>query len=398
MAFVATRYTKGPYTTLNLDEIPKRYSRYGSLLLLGPTFESHTSAWAKFLTSLNVTEKSDLFRNIVEHFKDRELTHVAINAPIAAAVDGISSGTDNVMRSPAGLRPVYGDFGPSKLENEDGGPSQVDFEAAYWTCTTQLKDIAQVWAPRWTMFSRGNITEKARILQEAPNRAPFPGLTQPELGERIEQIDVVDFYVGIGYFAFPYLSRGVRRVWGWDINGWSVEGLKRGCVRNGWGVRIIKIDGCIDALEDQQLKNLAADIDERDGSPDAIRCIVFWGDNKWANTVLSQIARLLEHKRSPVTLNVRHCNLGLLPTSRDSWEGAIRLLDPHKSGWLHVHENAEEHGIHEKQLSIVRNLQRVASEVRDGSWLVTCEHVEQVKTYAPGVVHCVFDIKIYSVR
>ena len=93
------------------------------------------------------------------------------------------------------------------------------------------------------MFSRGNIREKARILgQIRLNQSPFSGLCSGELSQDLCEIDVVDLYVGIGYFALPYLRKGVRRVFGWELNGWSVEGLRRGCIRNGFECAVFGAD------------------------------------------------------------------------------------------------------------------------------------------------------------
>jgi tRNA wybutosine-synthesizing protein 2 len=260
------------------------------------------------------------------------------------------------------------------------------------------------------MFSRGNLSEKARILglspggaRSEPSTAPrFPGLTALELGEPGSAVDVVDFYIGIGYFAFCYLARGVRRVWGWDINPWSIEALRRGCERNGWASLVVRLDdqgnlmgGGVTSLVE---KIVAGDLD-RQGAQ--VRCIAFLGDNKWADKVMAEIECEIESTACRLRLNVRHANLGLLPTSRGSWEQAVKVIlgvdRRGKGGWLHVHENVDVRHTEDMSRDIVRDVDRfvqVALQGKDMACSVSCDHIEPVKTYAPGVMHCVFDIKI----
>ena len=35
-------------------------------------------------------------------------------------------------------------------------------------------------------------------------------------------------------------------------------------------------------------------------------------------------------------------NLGLIPSSEESWPVACHALDPSKGGWLHIHANVNE--------------------------------------------------------
>jgi tRNA wybutosine-synthesizing protein 2 len=224
-----------------LDSIPKRYTLYPPLLLLPANVFSLTPAWTAFTLQLSAADLLILYRFIAEAFTSQGITHIALNSHISATSP---DGTSNITRSPMGLVPLYGDFGPGRLLKTDvdpsGQPSEDDFSSAFWVHTVQNGGIFQTWAPLWTMFSRGNVSEKARILGEGT----FDGLDGEDgvLGRDLSEIAVVDMYVGIGYFAFSYLKRGVGRVYGWELNGWSVEGLRRGCQRNGWGVKVLKVD------------------------------------------------------------------------------------------------------------------------------------------------------------
>jgi Predicted methyltransferase len=236
------------------------------------------------------------------------------------------------------------------------------------------------------MFSRGNITEKARILGQG---ARFDGLHEQSLkGEKVQDISVVDMYAGIGYFVFSYLKRGVRRVWGFEINGWSVEGLHRGCTKNGWGCKVVRIneDGALEG----GLQKLVNELDDAD------RVVIFHGDNKFAADILKHVRELMELRGS--WNSVRHVNLGLLPTSKPAYECAYRLLDRRYGGWAHVHENVDIRQIDEKKKDILGEFKSLASRLDKGSMSpslvnVQCQHVEQVKSYAPGVMHCVFDVE-----
>ncbi|KAI3079067.1 hypothetical protein CBS147353_3786 [Aspergillus niger] len=301
-----------------------------------------------------------LYECILSAFSRYNLTHIAINAPIALTD---AQGTENRMRSPGGLLPLHGDFGPSPstILNLDA-PTAEDLGRALWVSTVQNHGIEQFWAPMYTMFSRGNVTEKARILDgmEGLRRENMEG----------PGMSVVDMYAGIGYFVFSYLRQGVRRVWGWEINGWVVKVDGDGVLEGGIGVEEL-----VDGLRDED------------------RVVVFHGDNRFAARVLAQIRHVMEARGRWAP--VRHVNLGLLPSSAAAWGDACRMVDGRLGGWLHVHENVDVRRIEEMGDHITKEIGRLratALEVEDV--VAECRHVEQVKTYAPGVMHCVFDVKV----
>ena len=380
--------------------LPKRYTLYPPLLLLPVNFSSHTQVWQDAYSRLDAGQREDLFDSIAKAFSGagQYVTHIAVNAPIPAFEGAEETRTEgeNVRRSPSNLGPLHGDFGPSTLQDPVAiAPSQDDFNAAFWVTTKQHQPISQVWAPRWTMFSRGNVTEKNRILGENCS-SPFEGLVESELGQAIGEVDVVDMYVGIGYFAFSYLARGVKRVWGWDLNHWSVEGLRRGCEVNGWRCLLVRVaeNG---SLEGTTVEDLAKSIIESDqGEADEqVRCVVFGGDNKWSAQILGTLDKVMQdYGRSHTELGVRHVNLGLLPTSAQSWAHAVVAINAQLGGWVHVHENVDIHNVNAKSQEIVAELIRLLARHKVGRWQVRCQHVEQVKTYGPGIVHCVFDVLV----
>lgn len=409
-----------------ISNLPKRYTLYPPLLLLPANVFKATPEWKDFHAELSSTEKQELYAGISEVFKRQgyDVTHVAINAPISAELETDAaqgeSGMANIMRSPAGLVPLHGYWGPRKLLGrvddaeltETGQPAKEDFERAFWVSAAQNSGIVQVWAPLWTMFSRGNIKEKARILGEG--KETFEGLADGSLngllGQELQDISVVDMFIGIGYFAFSYLKRGVGLVWGWEINGWSVEGLRRGCKSNGWRVAVLTVRGDGLVVDEQgregkeALKELAESLYVAQGQMKgkaAIRCVVFHGDNKWSTstmTMFRDIAR--EGRPSDKYQRVRHVNLGLLPHARPSWQDAVRILDSEMGGWLHVHENVDVKTLQPRKEEIVQEIGELvgADVAKRGRWETSCCHLEEVKTYAPGVMHCVFDIQVLPAR
>ncbi|MCJ1275880.1 hypothetical protein MMC21_003685 [Puttea exsequens] len=212
------------------------------------------------------------------------------------------------------------------------------------------------------MFSRGNISEKARILK-------LDSLTEAILGARPEETSAVDLYAGIGYFTFCYASMRVERVLCWEINGWSIEGLRRGAEGNGWGVRVVE-EG-----------------EEWRGGGE--RVVVFREGNVDAGWRVEAVREMIPP--------VRHVNCGFLPSSRGGWEGAVRVLD-RAGGWIHAHENIALRDVERRKREIVDVLvqlveSRYGSDPREKR-KIDCEHLEQVKSYAPGIMHCVLDIRI----
>ncbi|EAW13035.1 tRNA(Phe) (4-demethylwyosine(37)-C(7)) aminocarboxypropyltransferase [Aspergillus clavatus NRRL 1] len=364
--------------------LPKRFTVYEPLLLLPVNALSDPPAWGALYASLDSQQRQALYGSIAKAFGRVGVTHVAMNAPIALTN---TEGQENRMRSPAGLIPLYGDFGPApSVDGEDAQPTEADLQRAFWVRTMQNQGIVQTWAPLYTMFSRGNITEKARILGQG---GVFEGLDAGTLGgERVEDVSVVDMYAGIGYFVFSYLKRGVKRVWGWEINGWSVEGLRRGCAANGWGCRVVQVQG--DGSLSQSIPELV------DNLHDSERVVVFHGDNRFAVDVLSELKGKLEGRNA--WNSIRHVNLGLLPSSSGSWGDACKMIDLQKGGWIHVHENVDIREIDLMKDRIVSEIGRLRADVLPDSAEdhVGCPHIEQVKTYAPGIMHCVFDIKLSS--
>ena len=61
--------------------------------------------------------------------------------------------------------------------------------------------------------------------------------------------------------------------------------------------------------------------------------------------------------------------------------------------WLHLHENVGDEEIDSRKGEI-QTLLRENRDERQLRRVIAVDKVEKVKTYAPGVWHCVFDVRI----
>jgi tRNA wybutosine-synthesizing protein 2 len=371
--------------------LPSRYILYPPLLLLPDRFLKTSAAWRAKYEDLDAVQRSELFQTIAQSFiaAGQTVTHIALNGPVGEVISTEGSQLPNVMRSPTGIRPLYGDWGPASMERAD--PTAQDFEQAFWVSTKQDHGVTQTWAPRWTMFSQGNLSEKKRILGTA-GRDYFKGQNEAD----IERMEVLDMYVGIGYFALCYLARGVSRVWGWDLNGWSIEGLRRGCVANGWKCLVVEVsdDGkTMIPPAEALVRRLQAEIDLPLNQ--RTRCIAFRGNNEHAAAIVKAISR--ERKRQDVPrplLRFDHINLGLLPDSMPSWATAVELVAD--GGRLHVHRNCPA-SLHDAEAAaILEDLLNKMPELCGSGKTCVVAHTERVKNFGPGTQHLVFDVEMQS--
>ncbi|CAJ0552912.1 Ff.00g009900.m01.CDS01 [Fusarium sp. VM40] len=340
-----------------INSAPKRFTIYEHMALL-PTGSFTTSQWSALMDNAGQEACQRLWSKILEQLSTQAkepLTHLAVNEGIPLHKAGDET-DENVRRSPSGLRTLYGDFGPANASAEK--PSQEDFDKTLWVSTKQ-NGIFQTWAPRWTMFSRGNVKEKARLL---------------EMGnETLQGSWAVDLYAGIGYFVFSYARLGMR-VLCWEINPWSVEGLRRGAKMNRWTIRIVQ--GGDLALPTEEVLNGEEQI------------IVFLESNEEA------IRRIQSLQGSGVAQDIRHVNCGFLPTSEPTWRDTWDISTPSSETWLHLHENVGADDTETRSQEIQRKFDDW-SQGTDRAAKV--EHIEQVKTFAPGVWHCVFDVHVYKI-
>ncbi|KAK0705088.1 S-adenosyl-L-methionine-dependent methyltransferase [Lasiosphaeris hirsuta] len=371
-----------------VEKAPKRWVVYEPMVLL-PSGSFTSAPWPALLSSLDTPQQALLWEGILQAIsaasgKGPGLTHLAVNEgiPLQQVADPqeqqqtMATPIENLLRSPSGLRMLRGNFGSAGFQALT--PSPTDFSAAFWVSTRQ-NGVAQTWAPRWTMFSRGNVKEKARLLGfhvEPQGKSLTHRLrSRDELGDKW----AVDLYAGIGYFVFSYARLGLR-VLCWELNPWSVEGLRRGAELNKWSVRVIQGDELsIPTAE------LMAGLDEQ--------IVVFLEDNTEAEK------RVAELRASGSTLDVLHVNCGFLPTSLPTWRPAWAIQTQGQAGqdgWLHLHQNVGVADIEHRRKEIRGVFDQLDRTPESGhsSRRADVEHVELVKTFAPDVWHCVFDVHI----
>ncbi|KAI1097957.1 S-adenosyl-L-methionine-dependent methyltransferase [Jackrogersella minutella] len=355
---------------------PKRWTVYEPMVLL-PAGSFEADVWKELLPGLAPGQADVLWVQILAGISRKtgglgaNLTHLAINEGIPAIHHNsgeehsheritakISEASENILRSPTGLRILHGDFGPASVDG-----TALDFERAFWVSTRQ-NGVFQTWAPRWTMFSRGNIKEKARLLD-------FRKAKHSENEMVLKDTWAIDLYAGIGYFTFSYAKLGMR-VLCWELNPWSVEGLRRGAEGNGWPVRVVKDEADLKLPTEELVRG-------------GEQIIIFLEDNTHSARRIRELSEL----------NVLHVNCGLLPTSDASWKDAWDISDrsKRKETWLHLHENVGAADIAKRREEIEQYFLDLGR--RDGSKrMARVEHTELVKTFAPGVWHCVFDLYI----
>ncbi|KAL8856371.1 MAG: hypothetical protein Q9178_007008 [Gyalolechia marmorata] len=349
------------------------YTLYSPMILLPSNFLSNES-WRQLLAGPFQPHLPELWCIICKKFK---VTHIAINKPIPTKASTASEGDmsePNILRSPTDLTPLHGDFGKANLP-----PTEENMPCAVWVSTVQ-NDITQVWAPMYTMFSRGNIGEKTRLLNILP---PTSAYGVEAFSRKSSGSSAVDLYAGIGYFAFSYVKAGLKPVLCWELNGWSIEGLKRSAKRNGWTTKVVQENW----HRDDMLRH--EDLDDTESVSEHL--LIFNESN-------SSAAKRVETLR-PQIAPVRHVNCGYLPSSSGSWDVAVQVLDPLAGGWIHAHENIAIHDVDRRKGEVVQIFRDLVGQYQTASsrayrFHVECQHIERVKAYAPSVTHVVFDIAL----
>ncbi|WBW72952.1 tRNA 4-demethylwyosine alpha-amino-alpha-carboxypropyltransferase Trm12 [Schizosaccharomyces osmophilus] len=305
--------------------VPTRFVIYPPMALLSSSSFS-TKEWFAFFQQYRNTEVvNKLFSIFAEEWK---VTHIALNEPIPI---------NDIMRRPLALRPLYGNFGKPVW----GEPSTEDFENAFWVHCRQ-NGIYQTWAPLYTMFSRGNSIEKARVLNF----------------ENIHNEVIADLYAGIGYFSFSYVKGKAKSVVCWEINPWSIEALRRAAIVNNWSVCVVRHN---------------EDYNFRMGSH---QLVVFHESNEYAHARLGSL-----------DTSAKHVNLGMLPSSRDAWNLSASIVKREPGSFIHVHENVMEDRIE-------RYGKEINEEFKNKLKMQTTYQVNRVKSFSPRVWHVVYDIRI----
>jgi tRNA G37 N-methylase Trm5 len=154
---------------------------------------------------------------------------------------------------------------------------------------------------------------------------------------------VLDMYAGIGYYTLPALVKGqARHVYACEWNPHAALALQY---------------------------NLKANHQDS-------RATVYIGDSRQSC------------KENKIVNMVDRVSLGLLPSSEGGWRTAVRALRHDTGGWLHVHANVPV----QERLLWTWWLCKSLSKLANNDWIVYCNHVEKVKSFAPTVNHYVADV------
>lgn len=194
---------------------------------------------------------------------------------------------------------------------------------------TEVKQVGVYyqWNPFFTMFCRGNITEKLRMAKISC------------AGEV-----VVDLFSGIGYWSLLLSKHSTpSHVYCCDINRYSLIGLEMGIRRN--------------KLERSKFTLL-------------------YGDNR-------ENVEAYRGKGDRVIM-------GYLPSPFSMIDCAVEGLR-REGGVIHYHSNSSREKVGEC-------LDMVVDRLRDSYWSVECIGMGEVKSYAPGVFHYVFDLRVKERR
>lgn len=248
----------------------------------------------------------------------------------------------------------------------------------------QSYDISRV------MFSRGNVTEKARFGKQCVQ----------------SNENVLDMYAGIGYYTLPALIHGAKHVTACEWNVHAIRALRYNLFANG--------------------------IDED-------RVTILEGDCR------VNLKRLRKEKVNANNdeFGYDRISLGLLPSSEGGWDVAISCLNQQLGGWLHVHANVPTRERHqwtcwlgqslaniasiiqrrrrrrqlhlqnnkfltecciavdknddsadeEDDLAVIDSNNNIGYESNDSNeWIAVVQHVERVKSFAPLIDHLVADV------
>jgi len=381
-----------------LASVPQKWEHYSDFTLLPPS-AFLAEPWPRVLKHLVQLEHTQPQQNssaplILEQLE--KLVQDALGSSHIARKAIIP--VQDILRRPK-IRPLTGDWGihnrfKSWIEHDqvglldhhtvqeqqqvealthaaDAEPTPENFASAYWAMTCQ-NQVWYSWAPMFTMFSAGNITEKERVAHSRP------------IFDARDKI-VVDLYAGIGYFTLVYLLHaGARTVHACEWNPWSVEGLARGADRN--GIRWSKVSSLEDASANgQELSTISKQVQrtpKKSTKPTAPlgNLVIYPGDNaQWVSCFENQ---------------AHHVNLGLIPSAELGWVLGVRALCPKEGGYLHVHHNirvGEEESF--KAYLLQSLMQQFAEWKAEQEWDLHIRHMENIKSFAPLVFHYVADVE-----
>lgn len=327
--------------------------------------------WGDLLSHL----ESDEIENIFLATCDQRLSHPPIADPPPelprhdSGVSGVAVEDDTKpLRRSNAASPLSANSAAVIATRER--PTQDDFNNAVWFSTKQ-NGVVQYWAPHYTASPHHSTIETARVLHMSSVRSAIAQKTP-------RACTAVDLASGSGSFAFSNAVAGVSKVLCWDANPWSIEGLRRGAVKNGWHVRVHS--GAHKSIKVHARTRVMAFAESGDKALDRIKG--------------------LRNSLPPVRL----VNCGCLPTSRAFREIAVAVLDPKLGGWIHVHKTCrmEEvvcraNEIRAEFATVVEGLDRergYLTDIKDIKRWPVVQHVQRVGSDDPGMFHCIVYVHI----
>ncbi|KAJ9090098.1 S-adenosylmethionine-dependent methyltransferase [Entomophthora muscae] len=343
-----------------ISTLPIKWEQYGGFVLLPQgSFEKEWQVAFQLLVPekhSGVKEAAlDYFENVVAPALNAD--HLALKVSIPA---------DDVLRRPK-VTPLFGKHWDAAALLS---PQSEKYTGSIFWAQVRQNNLYYVWSPLHTMFSAGNITEKARISSQNPVFCASDKV-------------VVDLYGGIGYFTFPYLIHaGARLVYACEWNSWSVLGLIQGAIKNSIPFELAdvyqsKYSESFQIIEKHCPSQYKAYIGLK---PEDRKLVICPGNNE-------DYLPLFKNK-------AQHVNLGLIPSSIQGYPLAVQAIDETTGGFLHIHENVNDDSIEKLKAEVIDKIYNLFQELRpEREWSVTPQtHVEVVKSYGPHIYHVVFDL------
>ncbi|KAI5247801.1 hypothetical protein E4T43_01725 [Aureobasidium subglaciale] len=329
-------------------------------------------AWGSLLSTLEHDEIESVFLAICDHRLNNIYPTTTVPPLEVPRHDSAISVASVKEEDIAALRPIAKDSF-SRHTDAEKYPTKEDFDNAFWA-STRHNGIIQYWAPRHTPSPHHITTQATRTpnISRAAHQS-HKGCTAVFLSAKM------------GSLAFNYVAAGVHKVLCWDSNPWSIEGLRRGAVKNKWGVQIQR-------KSQRRGKSF--------GLLPKTRIVAFEEEDEKA------LARVndLRHKLPPV----RHVHCGSTTTSGKSYAMAAAILDPELGGWVHIQEDfgfqeviSRSNEIRAEFEEIVQTFDRERGYLRNGridARKPVVEHIQRTASHTPGVFTCSIDIHIPPLR
>lgn len=370
------------------EEIPVKYEFVGDVMLI-PDNSLLSTDWLRL-------SSNELWIRLAAHFP--KVTRIGRKALIEKSlmrqsqidVLHVTPAYQEMVRRVKVKKPLC-DCGKKHYEEISEENTIQDLKAYGWVTLTENRikfsfDITKV------MFCSGNVTERMRM---------------EKLGNIQSNEVIFDLYCGIGYYTVPllvYHGKKIQAYYACEWNPNSILALRHNLTQN-------------HILPSSNPPQKSHHIAEETSQP--IRKVVYdfsahtsellgtieEGELKAPLTMnaalvpLSERVKVLYGNNAISTACFEDCAdrvlLGLLPSSENGWEIAIRLLNRVKGGMLHLHENVLEKDlssfIHDRLLV---KLKQHCDKYGKSDMTITIIHVEKVKSYSPHVNHYVFDIFI----